>query len=117
MGTTQTIPAASALAPRTVIADPGDNPGVSIVRPGGILVWINRSTTSPNFALEFVDNGGRGPASPGDTLFGTSSIVMHVVMAGTFNYTIKYDSASAASAAAAAGPLPRTFSVHSCVTC
>jgi hypothetical protein len=113
MGTTLTIPAFSAFSPRTVIADPGENPGVSEVRPGGILVWTNRSTTSPNFALEFVDHGGRGPASPGDTLFGTGSIVIHVIMEGTFDYRIQYGSASAA----AVGPLSRTFSVHSCVTC
>jgi hypothetical protein len=78
MGNTLATPAVSALAPRTVIADPGDNPGISKVRPGGILVWTNRSTSLPNFALVFEDNDGRGPASPGDTLFGTGSIVVHV---------------------------------------
>jgi hypothetical protein len=115
MGSTLTIPAASALAPRTVIADPGDNPGVSKVRPGGILVWTNRSTTSPNFAIEFVDNGGRGPASPGDTLFGTGSIVIHVGKdtTGTFPYTIQYSSGPASPV----DVVSRTFSVHSCVTC
>ena len=113
MGSTLTIPAASAFAPRTVVADPGDDPGVSEVRPGGILVWTNRSTRFRHFAITFVDNGGRGPASPGDTLAGDGSIVIHVIMEGTFDYTIQYGSASAA----AAGPLSKTFSVHSCVTC
>lgn len=112
MGSTLTIPALSPFAPRTVIADEGQNPGASNVRPGGILVWTNRSTLFPHFTLRFEDNQGRGPASPGDTLAGFDSIVIHVIMAGTFNYTIQYGSASAA-----AGPLSRTFSVHSCVTC
>ena len=34
-----------------------------------------------HFAITFVDNGGRGPASPGDTLAGDGSIVIHVPMA------------------------------------
>jgi hypothetical protein len=113
MGTTLAPPALSAFSPRTVLADPGDNPGVSEVRPGGILVWTNRSAQFRHFAIQFKDNEGRGPASPGDTLFGTGSIVIHVIMEGTFDYTIQYGSASAATA----GPLSRTFSVHSCVTC
>jgi hypothetical protein len=113
MGTTLAPPALSAFSPRTVIVDEGKNPVVSEVRPGGILVWTNRSTKFRHFAIKFVDNEGRGPASPGDTLAGIDSIVIHVIMEGTFDYTIQYGSASAA----AAGPLSRTFSVHSCVTC
>src|ERR1700730_9608207 len=77
MSTTLATPALSAFSPRTVIADPGDNPGVSEVRPGGILVWTNRSAQLRHFAIAFRDNAGRGPASPGDTLAGTGSIVVH----------------------------------------
>jgi hypothetical protein len=115
MGSTLTIPAASALAPRTVIADPGENPGESKVRPGGILVWSNRSTTSSHFALEFTNNGGRGPASPEDTLFGTGSIVLRVGKdtLGTFPYTIQYSSGPGSPV----DSVSTTFSVHSCVTC
>jgi hypothetical protein len=113
MGTTLAPAALSAFAPRTVIVDENTNPVVSEVRPGGILVWTNRSTRFRHFAITFVDNEGRGPASPGDTLAGNDSIVIHVIMEGTFDYTIQYGSASAA----AVGPLSRTFSVHSCITC
>jgi hypothetical protein len=115
MGSTLTIPAVSALAPRTVIADPGDDPGESKVRPGGILVWTNRSETFPHFALVFKDNEGRGPASPGDTLFGTGSIVIHVGKdtLGTFPYTIQYSSDTGSPD----GPLSTPLSVHSCFHC
>jgi len=113
MSTTLATPALSAFSPRTVLADPGDNPGVSEVRPGGILVWTNRSAQFRHFAISFKDNEGRGPASPGDTLAGTGSIVMHVILEGTFDYTIQYGTVSAA----AAGPVSTTFAVHSCVGC
>jgi hypothetical protein len=115
MGNTLATPAVSALAPRTVIADPGDDPGVSKVRPGGILVWTNRSTSLPNFALVFEDNDGRGPASPGDTLFGTGSIVIHVGTAttGNFPYTIEYSSGHGSAVGTTSIPL----SVHSCLHC
>jgi hypothetical protein len=115
MGSTLAPPALSALAPRTVIADQGANPGESKVRPGGVLVWTNRSTEFPHFALVFDTNGGRGPASPGDTLTGTGSIVIHVGEAttGDFPYRIHYSSGSGAPV----GPTSGTFSVHSCVTC
>lgn len=113
MGNTLEIPTATALAPRTVIADPGDNPGVSEVRPGGILVWTNRSTEFPHFALVFGQNDGRGPAHPGDTLSGTGSIVVHVVQNGTFPYTILYSSDAGAPVGQESTPL----SVHSCLHC
>jgi hypothetical protein len=115
MGSTLATPAVTALAPRTVIADPGDNPGVSKVRPGGILVWTNRSTIFPQFALEFADNEGRGPASPGDTLAGTGSIVIHVGKdtTGDFPYTIQYSSAPGSPVGTVSTPL----SVHSCLHC
>ena len=113
MGSTLATPVFNALAPRTVIADPGETPAVSEVRPGGILVWTNRSTTFPNFALVFADNAGRGPASPGDTLSGTGAVVMHVTEQGTFPYTIQYSSGSTAAVAVSPTPL----SVHSCLHC
>jgi hypothetical protein len=113
MGTTLAPAALSAFAPRTVIVDENTNPVVSEVRPGGILVWTNRSTKFRHFAIKFVDNEGRGPASPGDTLAGTGSIVIHVILEGTFDYTIQYGTVSAP----AAGPVSTTFAVHSCVGC
>jgi hypothetical protein len=113
MGNTLAIPAVSALAPRTVIADPGDNPGVSEVRPGGILVWTNRSTKFPHFALVFEQNDGRGPAHPGDPLSGTGSIVVHVVQNGTFPYTIQYSTGPGSPVGTTSTPL----SVHSCLRC
>ncbi len=57
-----------------------------------------------HFAITFLDNGGRGPPVRGHT-GRDGSIVIHVIMEGTFDYTIQYGSASAA----AAGPLSKTF--------
>ena len=111
MGSTATV--VSALAPRTVIADPGDNPGVSKVRPGGILVWTNRSAIFPHFAIVFKQNGGRGPARSDDTLSGTGAIVVHVGEQGTFPYTIEYSSGPGAPV----GPTSTPLSVHSCLRC
>jgi hypothetical protein len=113
MGTTLATPVFNALAPRTVIADHGADPGVSKVRPGGILVWTNRSPAFPNFALVFEDNEGRGPARPDDTLSGTGSVVIHVSERGKFRYTIHYSSGTTP----AVDTVSQTFSVHSCVTC
>ncbi len=112
MGSTLAPPAFLAFAPRTVIVDEDQNPVVSEVRPGGILVWSNRSKAFPHFALVFDDHEGRGPASPGDTLAGFDSIVIHVVMGGTFYYSIQFSPGPDSL-----GTVTRGFSVHSCVHC
>ena len=115
MGTTLAPPALSAFAPRTVIVDENKNPVVSEVRPGGILVWTNRSNRFRHFAITFVDNDGRGPASPGDTLHGIGSIVIHVASTttGDFPYRIRYIPASSTDHE----KFSEGFAVHSCVGC
>ena len=112
MDSTLAPPVLHAFAPRTVIVDEDQDPVVTEVRPGGILVWSNRSKTSPHLALVFNDHEGRGLASPGDTLAGFDSIVIHVVMGGTFYYSIRFSSGPDSLGTVSTG-----FSVHSCVHC
>jgi hypothetical protein len=114
MSNTLAIPTRNALVPRTVVADPNNTPGDSGVEPGGVLVWTNHSLEYPMFALEFED-GRRGPASPGDTLHGIGSIVIHVASTttGDFPYRIRYIPASSTNRE----KFSEGFSVHSCVGC
>jgi hypothetical protein len=97
-----------ATAPRTIVADPDETPETAGVEPGGILVWTNRSLEYPMFEIQFL---GPSPASPGDILTGTGSVVVHVAAAGTFLYQIKHIPAQ--------GPDKTigTFSVRSCSGC
>jgi hypothetical protein len=115
MGSSLATPTPNALAPRTVVANPNNSPGESGVEPGGVLVWTNSSLEYPMFALEFDGNGGRGPASPGDTLHGIGSIVIHVPSAttGIFPYRIRYIPATSTNV----DKFSTTFSVHSCIGC
>lgn len=115
MGSTLIAPTPNALAPRTVFADPNTAPGDSGVEPGGVLVWTNRSLEYPMFALEFEGGDSRGPASPGDTLHGIGSIVIHVpsTTTGVFPYRIRYIPAYGKNHQ----KYVEGFSVHSCVGC
>ncbi len=115
MGNALAIPTANVLAPRTVVAGPNNNPGNSGVEPGGVLVWTNHSLEFPMFALEFMGGNRRGPASPGDTLHGIGSIVIHVASTttGVFPYRIRYIPASSTGSER----FSEGFAVHSCVGC
>ncbi len=108
---TLTHNAISATAPRTIVADPNETPETFGVEPGGILVWSNRSQRYPTFEVQFIDSS---PASPGDILTGTGSVVVHVpkTTVGVFDYQILHYPAT--------GTAPKTtgtFAVHSCVGC
>jgi hypothetical protein len=110
---TLTPNAISATAPRTIVADPDETPDTFGVEPGGILVWSNRSHKYPTFEVQFI---GPNPASPGDILTGTGSVVVHVpkTTTGIFTYEIQHFPAPAT------GTPPKTtgtFAVHSCVGC
>jgi hypothetical protein len=107
---TLTTPAVPAIAPRTIVADLNQTPATSGVEPGGILVFSNRSHKFPTFEIQFI---GPSPASPGDILVGTGSVVVHVPAntIDTFHYQINYF--PAAGAPETAGP----FSVRSCHGC
>ena len=107
---TVTTPAISATAPRTIVADPNETPEISGVRPGGILVWSNRSHKYPTIEIQFL---GASPASPTDTLTGTGSVVVHVPPGteGDFNYQIQHIPNEGASTTT--GP----FVVRSCTNC
>ncbi len=105
------IPVLSATAPRTIVADPNETPETFGVEPGGILVWSNRSHKYPTFEIQFI---GPSPASPGDILTGTGSVVVHVptTTTGIFEYQILHFPAT--------GTIPKTtgaFAVHSCIGC
>jgi hypothetical protein len=106
--TTHAVPATAA---RTIVADPNETPETSGVEPGGILVFSNRSHKFPTFEIQFI---GPSPASPGDILTGTGSVVVHVpaTTQGTFEYQINYLPATG-GAPETAGP----FSVRSCRGC
>jgi hypothetical protein len=108
---TLTTPAVPATAPRTIVADPNETPKDFGVEPGGILVWSNRSHKFKMFEIEFLD--GVSPASPGDLLAGTSSVVVHVpaTTIGTFRYQINYFPATGTPETVG------TFSVRSCHGC
>jgi hypothetical protein len=110
MGTLAT-PAVSATAPRTIVADPNETPETFGVEPGGILVFSNRSHKFPTFEIQFI---GPSPASPGDILTGTASVVIHVptTTTGIFEYQIQHFPAT--------GTISKTtgtFAVHSCIGC
>jgi len=109
MGTI-TTPAVSAIAARTVVAEPNQTPKTSKVRPGGILVFSNRSHDFPTIEIEFI---GPSPASPTDILTGTGSVVVHVPpgTVGDFKYQIQH------FPAAGAPTTTGTFIVRSCITC
>ncbi|HET6220303.1 MAG TPA: hypothetical protein VFE27_24960 [Acidobacteriaceae bacterium] len=98
-----------ATAPRTIVADPDETPDSSGVEPGGILVWTNRSQTYPTFEIVF--EGPDSPASPGDILIGTGSVVVHVTKAGVFNYKILHIQRSGETMEST------NRSVHSCIGC
>jgi hypothetical protein len=110
MGTVATH-AVSATAPRTIVADPNETPETFGVEPGGILVWSNRSQKYPTFEVVFI---GPNPASPGDILTGTSSVVVHVpkTVTGVFEYQIQHFPATGAISKTTG-----TFAVHSCIGC
>jgi hypothetical protein len=110
MGTLVT-PAIPATAPRTIVASPNETPEDFGVEPGGILVWSNRSHKYPTFEIQFI---GPSPASPGDILVGTSSVVVHVpaTTTGTFKYQIQYFPATGTTSETAGA-----FSVRSCRGC
>ena len=111
MGTV-TTPAIPATAPRTIVADPNETPEESGVRPGGILVWSNRSHKYPTIEIQFT---GASPASPGDILTGTGSVVVHVPpgTTGDFDYTILHIPPEGQGQSKTTGP----FVVRSCVSC
>ena len=111
MGTI-TTPAVSAIAPRTIVAEPDETPRTSGVRPGGILVFSNRSHTFPTIEIQFL---GPSPASPTDILTGTGSVVVHVPpgTTGDFDYTIQHIPPEGQGATKTTGP----FVVRSCITC
>lgn len=96
-------------ATRTIVADPDETPASSGVEPGGVLVWTNRSQAYPTFEIVF--EGPDTPASPGDILIGTGSVVVHVAKAGVFNYKILH--------IPACGEIKESEnrSVHSCIGC
>ena len=109
MGTVAT-PAVSATTPRTIVADPNETPETSGVRPGGILVWSNRSLKFPTIEIQFI---GLSPASPTDILTGTGSVVVHVPpgTTGEFKYQIQH--VPTEGAPTTTGP----FVVRSCIAC
>jgi hypothetical protein len=109
MGTI-TTPAVSAIAPRTIVAEPDGTPRTSGVRPGGILVFANRSHTFPTIEIQFDDPS---PASPTDILTGSGSVVVHVPPGteGKFTYHIQHFPTSGTPTTT--GP----FIVRSCITC
>jgi hypothetical protein len=110
MGTLAT-PAIPATAPRTIVADPNETPADFGVEPGGILVFSNRSHKFPTFEVQFI---GPSPASPGDILTGTGSVVVHVAATtkGVFEYQIQHFSATGNPSETTG-----TFSVRSCHGC
>jgi hypothetical protein len=95
-------------ATTTIVADPDETPESIGVEPNGILVWTNRSQAYPAFEIVFE---GPSPASPGDILIGTGSVVVHVSKEGMFEYNILHIPNS--------GPAlkSRNKSVHSCSGC
>jgi hypothetical protein len=108
----------SRTAPRTVVADPEETPSAPQgVEPNGILVWTNRSKKYPAFAIEFQDSAIQGnpnfPASAGDVLIGTGSVVVH--MDGEdgrfYDYRIRHIPTSGDDL------VSKTFAVRSCVGC
>jgi hypothetical protein len=103
-------PIVSAAAPRTIVADPNDTPATSGVRPGGILVFSNRSHKFPTIEIQFI---GSSPASPTDILTGTGSVVVHVPpgLEGEFTYQIQHIPTSGDPKTT--GP----FIVRSCISC
>jgi hypothetical protein len=107
MGTVAT-PAISAT--RTIIADPDETPDLSGVQPGGILVFTNRSHKFPTIEIMFVRDS---PASPGDILIGTGSVVIHVPKdkVGVFEYRIRHIQNSGDFKDS------KAFAVHSCIGC
>ena len=111
---TLTTPAVPATAPRTIVADPHQTPEDFGVEPGGILVFSNRTHKFPTFEIQFLN--GSSPASPGDILVGTGSVVVHVpaTTIGTFDYQINYFPAAGSSGVPETAG---TFSVRSCRGC
>lgn len=107
---TVATPAVSATAPRTIVAEPNETPEISGVRPGGILVFSNRSQKFPTIEIEFI---GSSPASPTDILTGTGSVVVHVPPGTVGDFEYKIHHVPTAGATTTTG----TFIVRSCITC
>jgi hypothetical protein len=107
---TVATPVVSATAPRTIVAEPNETPGTSGVRPGGILVFSNRSLTFPTIEIQFI---GASPASPTDILTGSSSVVVHVPPGTTGNFTYQIQHFPTTGAPTTTGP----FTVRSCGAC
>ena len=107
---TLTTPAISATAPRTIVADPDETPESPASSRAASWYGQTVRTNTRTFEIQFI---GPSPASPGDILTGTGSVVVHVpaTTEGDFNYQIQHIPKEGASTTT--GP----FVVRSCTDC